>query len=829
MHDESKLSPEDLGHPCDPESLGFETTADIPPIEGMVGQERAVASIEFGLGIRTEGFNLYVAGRPGTGRSTSVTAQVSAKAKQEPPGGDWCYVHNFRDPYRPRAIRLEPGKGPEFAGDMEEFARIARTEIPRAFDSENYGKRRTETLDTFQRRKDALLEELQQKAADLGFAVEATAVGIASVPLTSDGRPYTREEFDALPDDEKQEIKKRGGSLQDDINQFISRSRALEKEAQDKLHELDKEIALFAVGHLLQDMRAKYTLCEGLGDCEAILDYLQLVENDIVERLDDFRSPDKRQQGLAPAFEEFLEPSFDRYKVNVFLTRHDSEGAPVVWEQNPTYSNLLGKIDYKARFGFMSTDHNMIKPGAVHRANGGYLVLQALEVLLSPFAWDALKRVLRSGEAAPENLADQYGLVSVATLRPQPIPLDLKVILIGSPLIYYLLYHLDDEFRKLFKVKADFDIEVARDDEHVGQYAAFVAGCYRRSGLKPFEKGAVARVVDFGSRLIEDKQRLSTRFIEIADIVSESAHWAERAGAEIVMAGHVEEALQRKEHRSRLIEDKLQALIEEGVIMIDVDGSAVGQANGLSVYDMGDYSFARPSRLTVRVSVGKGRIIDIQRESEMGGRIHSKGVMILSGYLGGKYGATKPIAMQATIAFEQLYEEVEGDSASSTELYALLSALSGLPIRQGIAVTGSVDQFGRIQPVGGANRKIEGFYEVCKALCFTGEQGVVIPRSNLRHLMLRQEVVEAVRKGRFNVWAVEAVDQGIEILTGVPAGEELPGGAYPEGSVHHLVAKRLAEFAEAAREFEAREGLSARAPEKEPAARMKAPPVTSPT
>jgi len=819
MRDDLTLSPDELSHPCDPDSLGFETTAEIAPIEGTVGQERGVESIDFGLGIRTKGFNIYVAGRPGTGRSTSVAAQVSAKARQEPPAGDWCYVHNFRDPYRPRAIRLEPGKGPEFASDMDEFIKIARIDIPRAFESENYDRRRTETLDSFQRRKDTLMEGLQREASGLGFAVEATAVGIASVPLTPDGKPYTRDEFDALPDEQKQDAKKRGASLQDDINQFISRSRALEKEAQDKLHELDKEIALFAVGHLLQEIRAKYQRCERLGDCEAILEYVELVENDIVERLDDFRSPDKRQQGLPPAFEEFLEPTFDRYKINVFVTRQDSEGAPVVWEQNPTYSNLLGKIDFKARFGFTSTDHNMIKAGALHRGNGGYLVLQALEVLLSPFSWDALKRVLRSGEAAPENLGDQYGLVSVATLRPQPIPLDLKVILIGSPHIHHLLYYLDDEFRKLFKVKADFDIEMARDAEHVGQYAAFIADCCRESGLKPFHRGAVARVVDFGSRLIEDKERLSTRFIEIADIVSESAYWADRAGAEIVMAGHVEEAIERKEYRSRLVEDKLQVLIEQGLIVIDVDRSVVGQANGLSVYDMGDYSFARPSRLTARVSVGKGRIIDIQRESEMGGRIHSKGIMILAGYLGGKYGSTKPIAMQATLAFEQVYEEVEGDSASSTELYALLSALSGVPVRQGIAVTGSVDQFGRIQPVGGVNRKIEGFYEVCGALGLTGEQGVVIPRSNVRHLMLRAQVVDAVREGRFNVWAVETVDQGIEILTGVPAGEELPQGNYPEGCVHYLVAKRVAEFAEAAKEFEAREGLSARASEKEPAAR----------
>lgn len=816
MQDKARLDPGELTHRCDPDALGFDTTADLDPIRGTVGQERAIESIDFGLGVRTKGFNLYVAGRPGTGRSSSVAVKVKAKAKSQPEPSDWCYVHNFHDAYRPRAIRFDPGKGPEFAADMDQFIKIARAEIPRAFESENYSKRRTETLDAFQQRKDSLLEELQKTAADLGFSVEATPVGIASVPLTSEGKPYTREEYDNLPEDRKQDIKQRGTALQDAINQFIARTRALEKEAQDQLHDVDREIALFAVGHLLEDLRDKYTKCEALGDCEAVLDHLTLVENDIVERLDDFRSPEKRQQGLPPAFEELADVTFDRYRVNVFITHENGNGAPVVREQNPTYGNLIGRIDYKARFGFMSTDHNMIKAGAIHRANGGYLVLQALEVLLSPLAWDVLKRVLRSGEAAPENLAEQYGFASVATLRPQPIPIDLKVVLIGSPYIYYLLYYLDDEFRKLFKVKADFDIQMDRNDEHVAQYAAFIADCCRESKLKPFDRTAVARVVDYGSRLMEDKNRLSTRFIEISDIVSESAYWADKADADIVTAEHVEQAVERKAYRSRMIEDKIQAMIDEGVIMIDTSEPIVGQANGLSVYDLGDYSFGRPSRLTATVTAGRGKIIDIQRESEMGGRIHSKGVMTLAGYLAAKYGRKSPIAIQATLAFEQLYEEVEGDSASSTELYVLLSALADAPIKQSIAITGSVDQFGRIQPIGGVNRKIEGFFEVCKARGLNGEQGVMVPRSNIRHLMLKQEVVEAVREGRFNVWAVESADQGIALLTGIPAGELQPDGSYADGTIHARVAKRLEEFAQAVKEFAPGQAVETRKSGEEP-------------
>lgn len=821
MPEIKRLAPEELTRTCDPDNMEFESTADIAALEGTVGQERAVSAIDFGLEVETHGFNIYVAGRPGTGRNSSVLAHTRKKAKDQPQPDDWCYVYNFDDAYHPKAIKVAAGKGPEFAEDMEEFVKTARNEIPRAFESENYEKRKNEVMEDVQKRREALLSELQQEASDLGFSVEVTPVGIASVPLTRDGKPYSREEYEALPEERKQDIKQRGAELQDSTNQFISRTRALEKEAQDRVRELDKEIALFAVGHLLQDLRAKYEACQGFGNCQAILDYLNAVENDVVERLDDFRATDKRQaQNVPPFLQEMAEQSFERYEVNVFVTQSDHGGAPVIQENNPTYNNLIGKIDFKSRWGFMTTDHNMIKAGAIHRANGGYLIIQALDVLTNAFSWDALKRVLRAREGAPENLADQYGLVSISTLKPQPIPLDVKVILVGSPYIYYLLYYLDDEFRKLFKVKADFDIEMARSDKHVAQYAAFIADRCKELELRPFHKSAIARVVDYGARLIEDKDRLSTRFIEISDIASEANHWAIQARSDIVMGEHVEKAIEQKEYRSRMVEDKIQALIEEGTIMIDVHGQVAGQANALSVYDLGDYSFGRPSRVTARVAAGRGKLIDIQRESEMGGRIHSKGVMILTGYLEGKYAAEKPIAMFATLAFEQLYEEVEGDSASSTELYVLLSAISGLPIKQSIAVTGSVNQHGQIQPIGGVNRKIEGFYEVCKAKGLNGDQGVMIPQSNVRHLLLKQEVIDAVRDGKFNIWAIETVDQGIELLTGVPAGEKKEDGTYPEGTVHYLVDKRLRALTDAVKEM----GPSVVSPssidEKEPAARI---------
>jgi predicted ATP-dependent protease len=801
MSNTRELAAGELTHLCHPDSLGFETTDDIAPLEGTVGQERAVNAVDFGIHIQTPGFNVYVAGKPGTGRSTSVLAHVTAKAKTEPSPSDWCYVYNFDDPYRPTAIRLSPGRGPEFAQDMETFIKLARIEIPRAFESENYEKRKSGILEVVQQKREQLLVELREQASELGFAVEATPVGIASVPLTQDGRPYTREEYDDQPEERKKELRARSARLQESINQFVARSRGLEKEAQEQLQHLDREIAFFAVGHLLEDLRAKYRTCDGMGDCEAMLKYLDGVENDIVERLDDFRSSEKKQQTIPPGLEELAEPSFDRYKVNVFVTHGPDTGAPVVRENNPTYNNLVGRQEYKARWGFMSTDHNMIRPGSVHKANGGYLVLQALDVLLNPFAWDYLKRVLRTREAAPESLADQYGLISVASLKPQPIPLDLKVVMIGSPYLYYLLYYLDDDFRKLFKVKADFDLEMSRTDRHIGQYAAFVADRVKNLGLKTFHKTAVAEVVNYGSRLVEDKHRLSTRFVEIADLVSEAAYWAGEAKSEIVTRDHVLRAIEQREYRSRMIEDKVQQLIEEGTIIIDVDRAVIGQANALSVYDLGDYSFGRPSRVTARVAVGRGGVVDIQREAKLGGRVHTKGVMIITGYLQGKYGQDKPIAIHATLAFEQLYEEVEGDSASSTELYALLSTIAGIPLRQGIAVTGSINQHGLVQPIGGVNRKIEGFYEICRAKGLDGTQGVIIPAANIRHLMLKSEVVQAVRQGQFHIWAVENVDQGIEVLTGLQAGELLPEGGYPPGTIHHLVDTKLRTYASVAQRY----------------------------
>lgn len=806
------LSPEELTHRCDPNQFSFETTEEIASLKGTIGQERAVAAIEFGLGVETHGFNLFVAGPPGTGKNSSVREFVDRRAKDEPVPDDWVYVFNFDDPLRPNAIRMTNGRAEEFARDMDGVIRAAQNELPRAFESENYEKRKAELMQTIQRRRDARFEQLQQEASQLGFSIDMTPIGIVTVPVAN-GKPLSREDFDKLSENEKETIKDRGSQLEQGVGQSLAKIRQLEKEAQDRLKELDREIALFAVGHLLEDLRDKYASCGHEDECRRILRFLEKVQDDIVEHVDDFRQAEKNTQlaipGL-PVLSDTGDGIFDRYKVNIFINNKDLQGAPVVVENNPTFYNLFGKVEYKVRFGVMITDHNLIRTGAMQRANGGYLILQALDVLMNPFAWDGLKRTLRGREAKVENVAEQYGLVPTTTPKPQPIPLDVKVILLGSPMLYYLLYHHDEDFRKLFKVKADFDIEMDRTEHHIDQYARFISKQCRENGLKQFHKTAVARVVEFGSRLIEDKDRISTKFIDIADLISEASHWAGQNGNHYVMAEDVEKALEQKEYRSRMVEDKIQRLIEEGVIMIDTKGAVPGQANALSIYSLGDYAFGRPSRITCRTAIGRDGIIDIQRETEMGGRIHSKGVMILNGYLTGKYAQDKPLVLSATIAFEQLYEEVEGDSASSTELYTLLSSLANLPIKQDIAVTGSVSQYGQIQPIGGVNRKIEGFYEVCKAKGFDGTQGVIIPHQNVRHLMLKEEVIQAVRDGSFHIWPVATIDEGIEILTGVPAGEPREDGGYPEGTVHYLVNRRLQEMADKVREFGVTDGFAPR-------------------
>lgn len=796
VKEQRAISPDQLRRRIDPAGLPFRSTEEVEPLDGTVGQPRALDAIEFGLDVRNSGYNLYAAGMPGSGRETTVHDYLQRFAPTRPTPPDWVYVHNFKDPDRPNAIRLDAGGGTRFARDMAEFVQGALREIPRAFDSEDYERRRQEALGELSERRDRMFNELQEFARARGFAIEATPAGILTIPIVG-GRPLTPEEFESLPAQQKQELQRLDQEIQASIASTVRQARQLEKEAAERVHHLDRDVALFAVGPLFEDLRERYA-----GQPE-VLAYLDDVQEDLPEHLSDFR-PAPRPAPEIPGLGAIeREPDHARYQVNALIDNSETRGAPVIVERNPTYYNLIGRIDFRATFGAMVTDFRQIKPGALHRANGGFLVLHVIDVLRNPFAWESLKRALISKEIQVENLGEQYTLVPTARLRPEPIPLNVKVILIGPLEVYHILYQADEDFQELFKVKADFAPEMDWSDEHVHNYAAFIRRRVEEWGLKHFDSGAVARVLECGARLRENQRKLSTRLLDIANIVTEASYWAEKAGHERVMADDVDQAVRKKEYRSNLIEERLQELISDGTIMIDTDGAAVGRVNSMAIISLGDHIFGKPSRVSARVALGRGTVQSIEREIELSGPIHSKGFLILSGYLQGQYAQRWPLALGATITFEQSYEGVEGDSASSTELYALLSAIGDIPLDQGIAVTGSVNQYGQVQAVGGVTHKIEGFFAVCQAKGLTGRQGVVIPAANVPNLMLDDKVVQAVREGQFHVWAVRTIDEGIELLTGLTAGQRGPDGEYPEGTVHRLVEDRLRHYAEEMRAFEA--------------------------
>jgi len=788
---ERELRPDELRRRVNPTRLGFASTAEVPPLVGTIGQPRALDALEYGLAVVTRGFNLFVSGLPGSGRLTTVLDYVRTLAESRPAPSDWIYVHDFDRPDRPNAIRLPAGRGAELAGAMDEFVEAARREIPRAFESEEYDRRQRELVAEITGQRQQEEDALTRFAAERGIALKATLVGVASVPLI-DGKPITRERFEQLPEEQRAEITAASAEVEEQAATYIRHVHQLEKEAERRVRELERDVALFTTAPLFRDLEERYR------DQDEVLAYLEDVKTDLLANLGDFR---EGEEGEAPFGLGSRPRDHVRYRVNVLVDNGAATGAPVVVERNPTYYNLVGRTEYRATFGAMLTDFREIKPGALHRANGGFLVLDVIDVLRHPAAWDALKRALRSAEVRIEGLGEEFSAMPFATLRPEPIPLDLKVVLLGSPFLYHLLYELDEDFRELFKVKADFSPDLAWTAEHQRNYAAFVSRWVRENDLLHFDRAAVARLIEQGARLREDQHKLSARLLEISDVISEASFWAQKHGHTLVEASDVELAIAKKEFRSSLLEERVRELISDATIVIATDGESVGQVNGISILDLGDHSFGRPCRVSARVSLGRSGIESIEREIELSGPIHSKGFMILSGYLAATYAQEWPLAVSATLTFEQSYDEIEGDSASSTELYAILSALAGLPLAQGIAVTGSVDQNGNVQAVGGVTRKIEGFFATCKAQGLTGTQGVVIPAANVRNLMLDDEVVEAVSSGKFHVWAVRTIDEGIEILTGRKAGRRRADGSYPPGSVHALVAARLAEYADRLRKF----------------------------
>lgn len=799
-----KVPPEKVTGYCDPDSLGFETTEEVQPLEKTVGQDRAVSALDFGLSIDAPGYNIYVAGFPGTGRTTTLGNFLKQAAAQRPAPDDWCYVHNFYNPLQPVAMRMPAGTGRQLVQDLDELIRDCRRNLPQAFDSEEYRRRVEDAMQGIQRQREAITQEIDQVARQRGFMVQPSPMGVVTTPL-KDGQPLTREQYSQLPAEERDTLRQKSEGLQGFIDQRLSDLRGVEREAVRLRAQIDRDSVLAIIAPVINELRERYS------GIPALLLYLEDLRTDIAEHLDDFRIQDEQQpqqsREAAKAREMAEEERLLRYKANVLVDNANTQGAPVVFEYSPTYYNLFGRVEYRTSFGTAATDLTMIRPGAIHRANGGYLALQVKDVLSSPLVWETLKRVLRSREIRIENIAEQYSPIPTSTLRPEPIPINTKIILMGTPMLFHLLQRGDEDFRKFFKVKADFDLSMERTPENMRFYASFVCDQCRDMGLMPFHKTGVAKVLEYASRLVEHQGRLTTRFIDIVDVITEATYWAKRDGTgRLVMGHHVAKAVQERTYRSNLPEERLQQFTNEGTIMIDTDGAVVGQVNGMSVLDMGDYAFGRPVRITARTALGRGQLANVDREAQMTGRTHNKGFLIITGYIMGKYGQDKPLSFRSSIGFEQTYDEVEGDSASSAELYALLSGLANVPIQQGIAVTGSVNQRGEIQAIGGATYKIEGFFDTCKAKGLTGRQGVIIPRANIKNLVLREDVIQAIRDGLFTVYAVESVDQAVEVLTGVPAGQPDASGAYPEDSLNAMIAKNLERLASRAREFGSRDG-----------------------
>ncbi len=794
MNDNCRIPPEELTWHCDPAQFEFETTASLQCLEGTIGQDRAVTAIEFGLSFKNDNFNIFVLGEPGTGRSSTIRKLVRGRAGAEPIPDDWCYLHSFDDASRPRSLRLPPGRGRELQKDVEHLVSRLAEEIPKIFESKDYEQQKGRITGEYQEKNRELFQRLEQHANSEGFLLQRSVSGLVLVP-TRNGEPVSQQEYEELPEEERKSLDQKGEALQERLNEVLRKARDREKEMREAIAKMEKEVMLFAIGHLFDDLEEKYA------DFSPVLEHFAACKKDLVERIEEFRPNQGPQIAIPGLRSASQEPSFERYLVNLFVDNSDLKGAPVIYEANPTYFNLFGRIEHIIQMGNASTNFTMIKPGALHRAIGGYLILDCREVLINLFSYEALKRCIRNHEIKIEDMAEQFRLLATVSLKPEPIPLDCKIVLIGTPLLYYLLYQYDQDFRKYFKVKADFDRMMKNTWENVQEYARFIASKCQEEKILPFDRAGVARVVEYSVRLIEDKQKLSSRFLDIADLLREAAFYASREARDRVCAEHVELAIEARVYRSNKVEERIQELLEEGTLLVDTEGAVVGQVNGLSVYLMGDYSFGKPSRVTVRTYLGKGGVVNIEREAKLSGPIHDKGVLILTGFLGDRFAQDKPLALAASICFEQSYGGVEGDSASSAELYALLSSLSGVPLRQGIAVTGSVNQRGQVQPIGGVNEKIEGFFTLCKVRGLNGEQGVVIPIQNVRNLMLKAEVREAVAAGQFHVWAVGTIDEGIEILTGVPAGKRTEDGTWPEDSVNFLVDARLQQLAEAVKNF----------------------------
>jgi lon-related putative ATP-dependent protease len=781
------------------------TSKDVTLLEGVIGQDRAVKSMEFGLSMEAPGYNIFVLGPQGTGKTTYSQTVVSKVASRRKVPDDWCYINNFSEWDKPLAISLPAGRGKVFQKDMEKLIANLVVYIPKAFEGSNFQQQKDDIIQKTNKQMTEILRDIDKIAKNAGFAIQQAGPRILLIPLI-EGRQMTQEEFNNLSEEEREKIDEKRNQTAKEIDEKIRDGQMVQRLAEEKAAEIQKQAALEAAAPFMEQLKEKYR------DFRQIVDYLDKVLKDVAENHEIFSSVrhsldeniiTKLQDGSDSLEEENifektasvkdLKDPFTRYKVNLFINNENTKGAPVITENSPYYYNLFGKIEYKSHMMTTVTDFTMIKPGAIHKANGGYLILQAKDLLMDPFAWASLKKALKYKEAVVENIGEQSRYVPTVTLKPQPIPLNLKVILIGS-YFYYQFLAADEDFRKLFKVIVDFDVEMDRTPENIRHYVAFIASICEGENLKHFNCEALARVVEYGSRLADSQNKLSTRFNMVSEIVYEASALAEADFSEYVEGRHVQQAIKNKRYRSNRLEEKMQEQILNKKVLIDTEGAVVGQVNGLSVMGVSGYAFGLPSRITARTYAGREGIINIERETDMSGNIHSKGVLTLNGYLGGKFAQEKPLGLTAQVTFEQLYGGVEGDSASSAELHAILSSLSGVPIKQNLAVTGSVNQMGEIQPIGGVNEKIEGFFDVCSLKGLTGDQGVIIPLSNIDNLMLKDEVIEAVKNNLFHIYAVSTIEEGIELLTGVKAGKKDAYGEYEKDTIFYLANNKINEF-----------------------------------
>ncbi len=801
-----ELTADQLRRTCAPADLSFQSTDELEQLNEIIGQERATRAIEFGLDIPSYGYNIYALGPSGAGKTTTIAKYLERKAAERPGPNDWGYVNNFVRPDEPLALRLPPGGGRSLRDRFDALLTVLEEQLPKAFESENYEQHRKEMVEELEQRRQQVLESMETFARERGFAIVQMPMGLLFAPLI-DGKAATPEQFEQLPVDQQKAYQAQEPELRTEMERSLRELKILSDEAASRLQNLDREIAAATVGPGFDELQADYAAWD------EVIEYLAAVREHISQNVEQYKSgagageeqPDPTALLLGPP-----ESLFEHYRINVVVDHGGETGAPVVVETNPTYYNLIGRIEQEAQFGTLVTNYSLIKGGSLLRANGGYLVVDARALLRQPLAYEALKRSLRHQQVKIEELGAQFSLIATTSLSLEPIPLGVKVILIGDPYTYYLLYAYDDEFQKLFKVRADFASQMDWTAENMVKVARFIRTRCAEEDLPPFDPSGVAKVIEYSGRLVEDQRKLTTRFAHVTDIVREAAYWASTAAKNakppvteplFVTGQDVQRAIDERRYRSSLVEERVREAIVNGTVMIDVAGGKVGQVNGLAVLMLGDTMFGKPSRITAKTFLGQSGVVNIEREAKLSGKVHDKGMLIISGYLGGKYAQDKPLSLTATITFEQSYDGVDGDSASSTEVYALLSALARLPIQQGIAVTGSVNQHGEIQAIGGATAKIEGFFDVCREKGLTGQQGVILPAANVQTLMLREDVVDAVAAGQFHIYPVSTIDEGIAILTGLPAGQRGPDGRFPEGTVNRRVDDALRDLAVRFRNF----------------------------